>query len=865
MGKILSILLSVAIMLSCIGIISFAQESTDAVKLISDAASTLEGQSSVPSEITITAGLTSQTWRLSLAEDATYGKVVWWRGSTAYTYAGPQWAYADNLNSYLAENDAEKYIVTISAKVKYVTDDGSGSATDKCLTFGFRSSSGMDGWGDVIGYNTWVDASATKELTKAEVQALTSSKLTFDGYTKAANSGTDKAVFFDSVQMTIETVEEEGGEVITPTENNLISTGASNFEGQTSIPSDISYVGTVASWRMGLADDAVQGKALRYRCHASDTYSGPQWAYADALNSYLAENDFAKYKVTISAKVKYVTSHGSGTLDDECLSFGLRNSAGMDSWGRVKGYNAWVEASFTKELTKAEVQALTSAKLTFDGYRKAAYSDSTTEKAIFFDDIKLVIENIEEEVEPTTNLISTGASNFEGQTSIPNDITYVGTVASWRMGLADDAVQGKVLRYRRAFADTWSGPQWAYSTALTEYLAENESERYVVTISAKVKYVTSDGSGSADEEAMKFGFRNGNSFTSWGEVLGFNNWVDVSYSKILTRSELEALVGSTLTFDAYTKDAYSDSTTEKAIFYDDIKMIVEVNDKNIIKGATLDIGSTLTINYFADLDDAHKDAVLKVTRNDATVELNGVYDEEYGMYKFAYTGINPQCMVDNVSASLVFDGEVISEKAEYSVKNYFANIKASDATKLGITDAQYNALIALANDTLIYGREAQKHMNYNLTELATDGFTWITEDVTTLATPNELFKSVTNTDANNKVASATLNISNTVKVLYRVKLANKNLTVKVNGVEAELVATGNANEYLVYSEALKATDFNKAYTITITDGANEISKVVYSVNDYIAYIAAKGETSSLYNVVKALNNYGISAVAFKNA
>ena len=101
--------------------------------------------------------------------------------------------------------------------------------------------------------------------------------------------------------------------------------------------------------------------------------------------------------------------------------------------------------------------------------------------------------------------------------------------------------------------------------------------------------------------------------------------------------------------------------------------------------------------------------------------------------------------------------------------------------------------------------------------------------------------------------------------MYRVKLTDNNLTVKVNGVEAELIATANANEYLVFATDAKATDFNTPYVITITDGATEISNVTYSVNDYIAYIAAKGNASALYNIVKALNDYGTSAVAFANA
>ncbi len=483
MKKILSILLSVAIVLTCIGAISFAtSESTGAVKLISDAASTLEGQSSVPSEITITAGLTSQSWRLSLADDATNGKVVWWRGSTSYTYAGPQWAIADNLNSYLEANDAEKYTVTISAKVKYMTDDGSGSATDKCLDFGFRSSAGMNVWGKVIGYNAWVDASVTKELTKAEVQALTSSKLTFDGYNKAANSGTDKAVFFDSVQMTIETIEEGGEE--TPTENNLISAAASNFEGQSSIPSDISYVGTVASWRMGITTDDVQGKVLRYRRYHADTYSGPQWAYADALNVYLAANDAEKYIVTISAKVKYVTSDGSGTAEDGAMTFGFRSSSGMNSWGKVKGFNTWVEASFTKTLTKAELEALTSAKLTFDGYTKDAYSDATAEKAIFFDDIKMVVEIAPDE---PVGLLPTSISTFgaDGVTTHEN----MGFIGESNRFDAPSIVDGAfhIKKKTGSWVESYTSPAWYMAPYMKAYVSENAADSYVVNVSMDVK------------------------------------------------------------------------------------------------------------------------------------------------------------------------------------------------------------------------------------------------------------------------------------------------------------------------------------------------------------------------------------------
>ena len=75
-----------------------------------------------------------------------------------------------------------------------------------------------------------------------------------------------------------------------------------------------------------------------------------------------------------------------------------------------------------------------------------------------------------------------------------------------------------------------------------------------------------------------------------------------------------------------------------------------------IKGATLNIGSSLTLDYYATVSSGTP-TMRFTTSNGRVTTVDGTL--ENGTYKFAYTGINPQCMTENIKAELIVDGNVL--------------------------------------------------------------------------------------------------------------------------------------------------------------------------------------------------------------
>ncbi len=269
-----------------------------------------------------------------------------------------------------------------------------------------------------------------------------------------------------------------------------------------------------------------------------------------------------------------------------------------------------------------------------------------------------------------------------------------------------------------------------------------------------------------------------------------------------------------------------------------------------IQGASLDLGETLTLNYYASLWE-NTDAILRVTRNNQAVELNGAYDSETGMYLFKYTGINPQCMTDNIKAELVVDGKVISTKDEYSVKAYADNQAKKTAAQLNMTDEKYSSFITLLSDMLLYGENSQKYMNYRTDSLATTGITWL--KASEFTAPENVIKSANNTDANNRVLSAGVRVENVNRIYFSLKITDADVEVYVDGVKKEIV------DNKVYTDDIKATGFGTTHRVELKKNGETVASAEYNVN---AYINNKSNDASVGDLVKALNNYGISAVNY---
>jgi hypothetical protein len=270
-----------------------------------------------------------------------------------------------------------------------------------------------------------------------------------------------------------------------------------------------------------------------------------------------------------------------------------------------------------------------------------------------------------------------------------------------------------------------------------------------------------------------------------------------------------------------------------------------------IAGATLDIGESLTLTYYARLWD-NLDATLDVTRNGSTVTLTGTYDSATGYYTYEYTGINPQCMTDNISASLMAGNKLIASKEEYSVKAYANNLASKTAADHDLTNAKYTELITLLSDMLIYGKNSQDYMKYKQNDYATADLTWLAPSEFTV--PANVVRNVIKNDASNKVTGIGVRVENVVKIYFSVSLAD-DAEVFVDGTKAEIV------DNKVFTKAIKATGFDDVHTVEIKLNGEVVSKVEYNVN---AYINNKNTDASVGTIIKALSNYGASAVAYKN-
>ncbi len=273
-----------------------------------------------------------------------------------------------------------------------------------------------------------------------------------------------------------------------------------------------------------------------------------------------------------------------------------------------------------------------------------------------------------------------------------------------------------------------------------------------------------------------------------------------------------------------------------------------------IIGANVALGESININYYVDLDPAKADAKMRFTFNGKEYYADAVKTDEEGVYTFTFKNIAPQCMGDNIKAELIVDGNVFATKEEYSVlANVTSENVMNDDTK------------QLIYDLLAYGAAAQQYAQYKTDSLVNAGY----EE---LATP---YKTIENSDrviGEPKIEGAEFYAvgvyhANTNKIYAKIKLIDSqkldSISIKINNVDAEIEAYDEANGiYIVYTEEIKVTEFDKVFTFVLSDGAAE-QTVQYSVNAYCA-IKQNAENTNTAALARAMYAYGMSAEALVN-
>lgn len=275
-----------------------------------------------------------------------------------------------------------------------------------------------------------------------------------------------------------------------------------------------------------------------------------------------------------------------------------------------------------------------------------------------------------------------------------------------------------------------------------------------------------------------------------------------------------------------------------------------------ITGASVTAGVDLTMKYSVNLiskalQERLSDVSMRFTMNgnSVTVPLDPEKTDADGHYVFAFTGIAPQCMADNIKAEVLLGGEVIASKDEYSVK---ANAEAL----LSIYPAN-TALGQLIVDMLTYGAAAQNYKDYNVEDLANAGIT----GAPSTARPTESHKTVTESASDTAFfQSATVRFDNVNRI--GVKLSTtENVTLKVNGKAVALTGT------TYYTDAIYATGFDNLYTFELYEGGVLVQTLTYSVSSYVYSMMDKtedGAPTEMAELAMALYRYGVSAVAYKS-
>lgn len=290
----------------------------------------------------------------------------------------------------------------------------------------------------------------------------------------------------------------------------------------------------------------------------------------------------------------------------------------------------------------------------------------------------------------------------------------------------------------------------------------------------------------------------------------------------------------------------------------DITLIAKWAKESAITGATLTIGNDLTLNYYAyasgtsvtikfTISTASGDKEVVVSGNPTGATVNGKTE-----YVFAFKGIAPQMMGDNVKAELIVDDAVVDTKAEYSVFIYCNNQLANDLS---------NELSTLIADLLEYGAMAQQYKGYKTESLVNAGIEGKSEFT---AIGKYDFTNVAGTEVEGVAFSGIGVWFDYNNRLYVKFTGEAKVTISAEGLEeTEITVTqASGDATIAYSNGISALDFDKVYTFKLYSGDTLVQTVTYSVKTFV--YGQQTEDNATANLAKALYNYGLSSVAYKN-
>lgn len=311
-------------------------------------------------------------------------------------------------------------------------------------------------------------------------------------------------------------------------------------------------------------------------------------------------------------------------------------------------------------------------------------------------------------------------------------------------------------------------------------------------------------------------------------------------------------------------------STDKLQYFNEVnqfsfEMPTVSDDYASINQASVSIGKDINVNYYVHLSDSYKNATMRFTMNGSSCEVTPKATEYSGLYIFTYRGVAPHLMGEEITAELIFKGEVIDTADPFSVESYARKLLNMDKFELTYSAEKTEALHSLLADLLDYGAAAQKYKDHATDDLVNEGVS-SEEEFDPEAIESVKAAGEVKGESGAKFNGATVRFDSTTHLRFDFIIGSANLsevTVEIGGVvyqAAEFIENENGS-YSLYTEAITATQHAKAYTATLKIAGEEAHSVTYSVDSYVKVMHSGAKMGEL---AKAIYNYGISAIKFRD-
>ena len=287
-----------------------------------------------------------------------------------------------------------------------------------------------------------------------------------------------------------------------------------------------------------------------------------------------------------------------------------------------------------------------------------------------------------------------------------------------------------------------------------------------------------------------------------------------------------------------------------------------------IDSASIVLDGNIDLTYAAEVPAGYTEPYMVITGPNGEQIIDVFETDENGKLLFTYDDVNPQCMGDNITATLYAtneDGEPEQvSKDNYSIRQNCVNLLKDDSIA--------PELRTLLSDMLAYGAAAQAYTNHNADNPVNVGEDIHDPTPSTFAGLTGLVPVFDGTAEEDIFwNSVGLTLSNSVAMnftFYAESVEGLSVEVAINGrteTYTDFTAVGGkANTYRVNFTDITATEFGEDVTATFLRGGAQIGdSLTYSVNTYICAKQADSDPA-LAALVKALYNYGVSAKAYAN-